>query len=134
MGIAAFAVNIALVIMSDIHALLWVRGIKPLLPEKRMRIFHQLISLGLVIAIVSGAWLFSTVADYLLTVPAFYTKMLFVLALIVNSFVIGRHIQTAVSHTFADISARERRTLLFSGLASSTAWAGTFVSALFLGL
>jgi hypothetical protein len=99
-----------------------------------MEKFHQIVSLGLLIIIVSGALMFWPVRDFLLYESAFQIKALFVLALIINSLVIARHMGVASAREFSQLSMRERWPLLFSGAVSTLSWVGAFVAAQFLGL
>lgn len=132
--VIAFVFNIVLVVISDFHGLLWMTGKMRTLPQGRMVLFHRLIGVGLGVAIISGAWLFSTASEYLLTVPGFYSKMIFVGALVVNAVFIGKHIHIASTLPYSEITSKEKRALLISGAVSSVSWLGAFVSAHLLGL
>lgn len=126
--------NISLVVISDTAGLLWVLGVTKTVKEKFLVTTHRLIWAGLLASILSGAYLFSTVSDYLLTVPAFYTKMFLVLALIINSFFIGRHIHLAAEQPFALVSRTEKYKLFISAGVSVIGWVGVLISANLLGL
>ena len=132
--IIAFVFNIALVVISDFLGLMWVAGKMSVLPNKFIIIAHRAIWFGLSVSIVSGYILFSGASEYLLTVPAFYTKVIFVLALLTNSFLISSHIKLATSQTFKETSVGERWKLFISGGVSFISWVGVVVSAQFLGL
>ncbi len=132
--ITSFVVTITAVIIADVHALLWTLGKIPILPRKRMVFLHYLVGVGLFTSIVSGAIMFWPLQDYLLTVPAFWAKMTFVLALVINSFIISKHLHTSITRSFSSLTKKERLPLFVSGGVSAVGWAGAFVSALFLGL
>lgn len=132
--IGSFLWNITLVVISDLFAGLWVLGKIKILPQTTMQRLHYLIVCGLVVSIGSGALLFSTVSSYLLEQPAFITKVLLVATLIVNAFLIHRHIPTATNRPFADVSRTERLPLLASGVLSTACWIGVIISSQFLGL
>lgn len=127
--------NIGLVILADFIGLLWVIGKIKKLPQKYMMLFHKLIWIGLGVSILSGAFLFWDVREYLLTVPAFYTKMFFVVALVINSFLISKHLRAALRvESFKSLSTKERKTFFISGAISTISWVMVLVTAQFLGL
>ena len=106
--IISFAWNIFWVVVSDTIGLLWVTGKRLLAPNNFLRMTHRFVFLGLSISVISGAYLFWSVSDYLLTVSAFYTKMLLVLALVINGFAIGKHISVAESTSFAELGNEKK--------------------------
>ena len=132
--ISTFIINIALVVISDLHALLWVMGKVSVLPAARMRWLHRIVGLGLLISILSGAYLAAGTIEYLLTVPAFYVKLGLVAALVVNAFVVGAHLPLATTTAFRNLTAAEKRPLFISGVVSTAGWVGVFIAAQFLGL
>lgn len=133
--IGAFVFNIGLVILADILGLLWVLEKIKKLPKKVMLMAHRLIWLGLVISITSGSLLFWESREYLLTLPAFYTKILFVVALLVNSFVISKHLKVALEvESFSALARKERSSFFISGVISTICWIAVVVSAKMLGL
>ena len=132
--VSAFLFNITLVIIADLLGLLWVLGYKRTLNRRTMQRLHYLISAGLAVSIISGALLFSTADEYLLTVPAFYTKVGFVLALVVNSFFIGRHLKVATERSFRSLLGSEKLPIFISAAVSVASWIGVVVAAQFLGL
>ena len=132
--LAFFVFNITLVIAADLNGLLWALGYIRTLHRRLMLWVHYLIGAGLTVSIISGALLFLTVDEYLLTVPAFYTKVGFVLALIINSYFIGRHVRMATERSFASLLASEKLPIIASAAVSAVAWVGVVVAAQFLGL
>lgn len=69
-----------------------------------------------------------------MTVEAFWVKMAFVGVLIINGFVIARHMHIPTTRTFSSLSKKERRPLFLSGAASGVSWIAVFVSALLLNV
>ena len=132
--IGSFIITITAVIIADIHATLWTLGKLSVLPLQRMNLLHYLVSIGLLASVTSGFIMFLPLQEYLFSVTAFWLKMIFVLALIVNSFVISHHLKTITSRTFASLTKNERQPLFISGFISAISWIGAFISALFLGL
>lgn len=132
--ISMFFVNIAMVIVADVSALLWVLGKKEVLNKRLMHWLHRLIGVGLAISITTGAIMFWDVRDYLLTLPSFYTKLIFVLALVVNAFVIGKHFHVATERPFRELTKKERMPLFISGAVSTCAWVGVYIAARSLGM
>lgn len=132
--IGAFVVNITLVILADALGLLWAVGYWEALPRAPLMWLHRLVGLGLAVSIATGALLFWASRDYLLTVPAFYVKVALVAALVVNSFVIGRHLAVATSQPFASLESSEKRRLFLSAGVSFGGWFGVIIAAQFLGL
>ncbi len=132
--IVAFFVNISLVIIADIYGLLWVTGKKSVLNSAVMSRLHKLIWFGLGISIISGVMLAWDSWEYLFTLPAFYTKLIFVLALVVNSFFISSHQQIASERAFVSLGSSEKMPLLISGGVSTFCWIGVVVAAQLLGL
>jgi len=132
--IAAFISNISMVVLADALGLWWMLGKLSRLPEKIMIRLHHLIWLGLAASIISGAYLFWPAREYLLTVHSFYIKVALIVVLLINSFFISKHLQLALSTTFAELSAPERTKFLFSGFVSLSAWIGVVVAATQLGL
>lgn len=125
---------IPIIIGNDILALLWVRGTIPLLSRTLLTWVHWIVWGGLLLMIGSGFVMFLSYQDYLLSLPAFYIKMVFVAALLVNAFVIGKHHPTASERTYASLSSAERRPLFLSAAVSTVAWIGAYTAAQLLGV
>ena len=132
--VAAVFITLFFVVIADLHALSWLIGKSETLPAWRMDKLHQVVSLGLLVVVTSGIVMFWPVRDFLIYEQAFQVKALFVLALIVNSFFIQKHLGVATNKRFSDLSWKARRALLLSGAVSTTCWVGAFVSAQFIGL
>lgn len=125
---------IGLVVATDLYGLLWVIGRRTTLSRRTLTVLHRLVWTGLTVMIASGGVMFLTYREYLLTVPAFFVKMGFVAALLINAVVIGRHLHLAAERPFAEVSRRERRSLYISGVVSTGSWVGAILAARMLGL
>lgn len=133
--IGAMFLNIGLVILADSVGLLWVIGKLKQLPKKWLLLAHRLIWLGLSVSILSGVLLFWESREYLLAVPAFYTKIFFVVALVINSFLISKHLHVALqAESFKMLPSKERKALFVSGVISTVSWVSVLISAQLLGL
>ena len=132
--IGAFIVSITAVIIADLQAILWVRGKLPMLESRRLKALHTVVSTGLLVSITSGIIMFMPLREYLVTVEAFWVKMAFVGVLIINSFVIARHLHTPTTRTFSSLTKKERRPLFLNGAASGVSWIVVFASALLLNV
>jgi len=132
--VVAFIFNIFFVVVSDFKGLMWVMGKRETLSARWMILFHRLIWAGLATSVFTGAYLFWGAREYLLTQPAFMFKVGMVGALIINSFIIDKHLQIAISRPFREINKNERLNLFVSAGVSTIAWVSVAVSAQFLGL
>lgn len=131
--IAGVIYSVLFILQADKDAFKWFSGKSLTLDEKRTKKQHNMVWLGLVTAIVSGIFLFWDRRIYLFNEsPAFLIKMIFVLALTLNGFFIGRTIKTAVTKSFKDLTFKEKIPLFLSGGISSLCWFGAIVSAFFL--
>ncbi len=77
--------------------------------------------------VVTGFTMFSRDSEYLLSNPLFLVKMVFVTALVVNSFLIGSHIKVASEKPFAALSSGEKTKLIVSGIVSGVCWVGAML-------
>lgn len=130
--IASFVVTISVVLVSDIYALAWVLGKKAVLSKQKLTGLHNLIKLGLLVSVTTGALMFWPAREYLVTSPAFWVKMFFVFVLIINGYLIGRHLNIPPTKSFASLEKDEKRPLIISALVSTISWITVFVSALFI--
>lgn len=130
--LSTLAATAVAILIADKAALSWVRGKRETLSEKRMRLLHYLVGAGLALMILSGAFLLWPLRAFLVTDLAFWTKMAFVLVLVMNSFFIGSLMTLAHRRSFASLAPRERRLVLLSGGVSAIGWAGAFIAALFM--
>jgi hypothetical protein len=122
-------ITLAVVVFADLQGLRWVLGWVPTLSARIVRVLHFVVYLGLGGMVVTGLTMFSRDSAYLLSNPVFLVKMVFVAALIANSFLIGAHIQVASEKPFAQLSSGGKKKLIVSGIVSGVCW----ISAMLLG-
>lgn len=120
------------VLLADHTGFDWVRGKKETVSPILLTRLHWVVGVGLGLMIGSGFALFWPTKDYLLSTPAFYIKMTFVLALVVNSLVIERLMHVATTKSFKHVSPTTRKKLLASGAVSAVSWVGAAITAFFL--
>lgn len=130
--VTAVFITLAIVVIADLHGLLWLMGKVKTLPQKRMVQLHRFTWTGLLTIMTAGIIMFSSYPEYLLSLWAFRFKALFVAALFINAFFIGAHLRVAQEKSFAELSVHEKRRLLFSGAISAICWIGAFLCAQFL--
>ncbi len=132
--VIAFVWNVVFVLVADVYGALWWFGYRKILPSTLMVRLHQFVWLGLAISIVTGIALFYDVRSYLTTVPAFYVKVDFVCVLLLNSFVIDRHLKVVTTRSKDLVTRTERTKLLTSAIVSLGSWIGVIVAASQLGV
>lgn len=132
--IAATIVTITIVLATDLYALTWLIGKNETLSPTIIRHSHTLVWTGLILTMSMGFLLFLPYAAYLLTDLAFRIKLFLILFLIVNAFVIGKHMHHATSQPFASLHKKDKVALLLSGAVSSFGWIGAIVAAQFIAL
>lgn len=120
------------IFQADSLAFSWIRGYEAVIDAEESRKLHKRTWIGLALMIATGVLLFWPGRDYLLTRPQFFIKMAFVLALIVNGFIIGSLQKVATEKSYASLSAREKLPLFISGAVSTISWAGAAIMAFFL--
>lgn len=117
---------------ADTLAVKWVSGKSEVLDIRHLNKAHHSVSVALILMILSGIYMFWPARYYLINDPLFLLKMLFVLVLILNSFVIGEFLHLTTRSSFRSLSHRERAPLFISGAISITCWVGAGVTALVL--
>ena len=132
--IVAFVLNVALVVVADGLGALWVLGRLERLNADVLNNIHKFLWAGLLLSVITGALMAYESIEYLLTVPAFQIKLVFVTALVINSFVIHKHIQVPVVSSFSEVDSRTKKSLLVSGVVSTVSWISVVICAQFLGL
>ena len=130
MGALGFAV--AGILYADHLAFSWVRGKRDILLRAHLLRAHHWVSLALAALIGSGLLLFWPSREYLLHQPAFWIKMSFIGALLVNSFVIEYLMHAATSQSFKSLELRQKTPLFISGIVSLGSWIGAATAAFFL--
>ncbi|HVV38953.1 MAG TPA: hypothetical protein VHD31_01375 [Candidatus Paceibacterota bacterium] len=130
--LASLALAAVGVLYADKLGFSWLRGKQETLQKMHLVWAHYLVSCALVLLILSGLYLFWPMRVYLLHQWLFYVKMAFVLALIVNSFAIGKLMHTATHTPHHTLSWSEKLPFYISGIVSMVCWAGAGVTALLL--
>ena len=120
------------IVFADHLGFAWVRGKKQTLESRTLIRTHWFVGIGLGLMVGSGSVLFWNSKDYLLTDPAFYIKMSFVLALIINSFIIEKFMQVATVASYATLTPAQKKPLIISGGMSTVSWLGAGITAFFL--
>lgn len=110
----------------------WMRGKVATLDSVTVKKYHNRVWTGIILMILTGAVLFYPMRGFLLSRPQFYVKMGFVLALVVNSFVIGALSKIPTTKTFTSLSMKEKLPLLISGAVSTLSWIGATLGGFFL--
>lgn len=130
--LGALLILFVTVLVADHYVFSWIRGKKATLSEKKLHLLHTLVWAGLISMVVSGAWMAWPLKDYFATSLAFYIKMAFVLALVINGLVIGTLLSVTTRTPFAELTPKERLPILISGAVSTASWVGAFIAALFM--
>jgi hypothetical protein len=126
-----FAV-VGTILVADYIAMQWFRGTIPTIGSTTVKRLHDAMWVGLGLMILTGALLFWPSRTFLLARPAFWIKMGFVLALVVNGLFIGKLMHIATVRNFASLTRNEKLLMMASGAVSLTAWVGSTISAFFL--
>lgn len=130
--LSSLALAVGGILYADTLAFSWMRGKKDTLWRTHLLRAHYIVSAALILLILSGTYLFWPMHTYLLHQPLFYLKMSFVLALVINSFVINKIMHVSTHKTFKSLEQMERLPLFISGTVSAVCWLGAGVSALLL--
>ncbi|HCC06319.1 TPA: hypothetical protein DEP94_03120 [Candidatus Nomurabacteria bacterium] len=110
----------------------WIRGKVAMLDTTTVKKYHNRTWIGLILMILTGLVLFWPTREYLFTRPQFFIKMGFVVALFINSFVIGLLSKISTTKTYASLTFSQKLPLIISGGVSTISWLGATVMALFL--
>lgn len=110
----------------------WIRGKDLVLSAQEVRHLHRRMWTGLALMITTGLIMFWPMREFLLTRPQFYAKMTFVLALVVNGFVIGHLQKIAFRRSYESLTPKERLPLFISGTLSTISWISAATLAFFL--
>lgn len=120
------------IVRADHLGFLWMAGKVETLKVDDVKKYHHRTWAGLILMITTGFLLFLPMKEFLLTRPQFFVKMGFVVALFVNSFVIGVLQKIATSKSFASLSFKEKIPLFISGAVSTISWLGATAGGFFL--
>jgi hypothetical protein len=124
--LTALTFSFIVVAIADHDGWRYFRGITHTLQVSRLKRLHTLAWVGLGGMIATGMILVAEKPD-VLQETMFYVKMLMVLALVINGIFIGRMMRVATMIPFAELSARQRWPLLFSGAVSVACWVGAAI-------
>lgn len=119
------------IINAYIIGLSWFRGKSETVDKKKITKYHHGTWLGIILMIITGGLVYSTVMDKILY-PQFCIKMMFVLIIVINSIVIGKLLGTPTTRSFKSVTKRERNTLLLSAALSFITWGGAIITAAFI--
>ncbi len=111
------------IILADSDGVAYLRGKKETLKAGKVRLLHNLAWVGLGLMAVTGIGLIAEHPD-VVTESAFMVKMLMVLALFVNGFVIGQLAKLSTATPFRLLSPRQKMMILASGAVSISCWIG----------
>ena len=115
---------------ADIYASMWLHGTKTILNNVILTRLHIAVTIGLIGMLITGVLLFWPLQEYLVSQSnAFFAKMFFVFALVVNSFVIEKYMAIATTQSFKEVPIRQKVVLFVSGGASSLSWIGAIIAA-----
>jgi hypothetical protein len=118
------------IVWADIYASMWLHGKKQTLNGVVVDRLHTAVTIGLTGMIVTGITLFWPLREYLVSQSdAFFVKMFFAFALVVNSFVIEKYMNVATTRSFKEVSVRQKVILFVSGGISSLSWVGAIIAA-----
>lgn len=119
-----FTATAVVIVYADHQGFLYFRGSRQTLSPAFLKWSHRLVWTGLLLMIFTGFLLAFPAWEYYLTQPAFLIKMGFVLTLLVNAFAIGTLSRKAGEVAFAELTKKEKTTLLVSGALSAIGWVG----------
>lgn len=123
------ALTALVIIFTDFNGLLWLLGKKKTLPKKLFMWLHRAVWVGLFGMIATGVAMSYTYISALSMNQLFQGKMFFVLLLLINAYLIGRHMELAFEKSFAELTKKEKTQLILSGLISTGSWVGAFIMA-----
>lgn len=119
------------IVHADKIGLAWMQGKLETVDKKTITKYHHGTWLGIILMIISGSLIVSTVKDKILH-PQFEIKMAFVLIIIINSIAIGLLLKTPIEKSFASLTKREKLPLYTSAALSFISWGGAALAALFI--
>lgn len=126
----ALCVTAIFIIIADHDGFRYITGKAETLNPKRVRFLHWAVMLGLGTMIATGATLLADETGWL-GEPIFQVKMLMVLALVINAFLISKLSHVAFEKSFASLPLSKKLTLLVSGAVSFSCWVGAATIGLF---
>lgn len=120
--------TVLIIIFTDFNGLLWLLGKKQRLSKKLFTILHRLVSIGLIGMILTGGYMaYGYGTEVLMRNYVFSAKMSFVLILIINAYLIGKHMHLFFEKPLRELSRKEKQSLTISGLVSTSSWIIIFI-------
>ncbi len=129
---AGLALSTFYILRADHMGARWMLGKTETLDASRVAYLHKGVWAGLGLLYISGIFLILPIASYIIEQQMFQAKMLFVLALTANGYMIGKIDHIASTRSFASLSLHERFPLILSGAISTICWIGSFVAGISL--
>ena len=122
------SLTVLVILFTDFNGFLWAIGKKEKLSKKLFTNLHKLVSLGLFGMLLTGSIMaYGYGSEILLRNYVFSTKMLLVVLLVCNAFLIGKHMQLSFENKFSELTTKEKMSLLISGGASTIFWISIFI-------
>jgi hypothetical protein len=128
--IASLCVAALGILIGDHAAWQWLMHKRDVVGKRELTVSHWTVTLGLAGLMLSGLYLFWPMRNYLLGEPLFVLKMVFVAALVINSFFIEYLMHTASHTPWRALSMGERVPFILSGAVSTLSWVGAFLVAI----
>lgn len=119
--------TLLLVVYSDISAAPWLLRKKETLSKAHVRTVHLLVTYGLALIILTGGIMFVQRSEALLANTLFLKKMFFVLALVINGYLIGTISKLATEKSFSALTKSEKAQVIVAAAVSTSCWIGAVV-------
>ncbi|MEY2701542.1 MAG: hypothetical protein RLY43_162 [Bacteroidota bacterium] len=129
----AMFLTMTVVAYADHMGFKYFTGKSQTLDLKKVKLAHNLVFIGIGLLVVTGIIITIPMWTYMFVNPFFYTKLAFVLTLVLNGLFIGKLMTKATNTPFALLDKEEKRVLLVSGAVSGISWVATILIG-FLGL
>ncbi len=130
--LASLTLAIVGIALADKVAFAWMRGTTETIAPAKLLQLHWIVTIALSGLVVTGLLMFWPLRDYLTGQPEFWIKMVFVLALLINSFFIEHFMGKAATTPFSSLTQKEKIPLFISGAVSGASWVGAAVVAYLL--
>jgi hypothetical protein len=117
------------IIKSDLYGSQWIFGKVGKLNKIKLDKMHKYVNISLSGMIFTGALLLLQ-RPYLLDSIIFKIKIIFVIGLFINSFIIGKLMNLSLENNFKNLNKKNKIYLLSSGAVSTICWLGAFISAI----
>lgn len=115
-------ITIPAILLADHMGFQYFTGRISTVGVRKARVLHWLVTCGICLLIVTGVMVTIPAWDIFLSKPLFYTKIAFVLTLLVNGILIGNLMKKATHTPYKDLPYEDKKLLLVSGAVSSLGW------------